>query len=75
VVKCGEETPRFSADKNMPRSGDFSVENRHSDAISRGPWQSALPTGRTGKVVPIQTGSFGASVRLALDPMEFVILK
>lgn len=31
--------------------------------------------GKTGRVIPIQTGSFGAAVRLALDPMEFVILK
>jgi hypothetical protein len=31
--------------------------------------------GKTGRVVPIQPGSFGAAVQLALDPMEFVILK
>jgi glycosidase len=31
--------------------------------------------GKTGRVVPIQRGSFGVAVRLALDPMEFVILK
>jgi glycosidase len=31
--------------------------------------------GKTGNTIPIRTGSFGAAVQLALDPMEFVILK